>query len=51
MKLCLTLYKLCNSKIIDETPFISNIRKDFYKKILEMRYEKILKFSYEKLCK
>ncbi len=39
------------NKIIDETPFISNIRKDFYKKILKMRYEKILKFSYEKLCK
>lgn len=39
------------NKIIDETPFISEIRKKFYKKILKMRYEKILKFSYEKLCK
>ncbi|MBO5004257.1 MAG: HipA domain-containing protein [Clostridia bacterium] len=39
------------NKIIDETPFISEIRKEFYKKILKMRYEKILKFSYEKLCK
>ena len=39
------------NKIIDETPFISNVRKDFYKKIIKMRYEKILKYSYEKLCK
>lgn len=39
------------NKIIDKTPFISEIRKTFYKKILKMRYEKILKFSYEKLCK
>ena len=36
-------------KIIAETPFISNIRKDFYNKIIQMRYEKILKYSYEKL--
>lgn len=28
---------------------ISEIRKEFYKKILHLRYEKILKFSYEKL--
>ena len=39
------------NKIIDETPFISNVRKEFYKKIIQMRYEKILKFSYEKLCR
>lgn len=38
------------NKIIDETPYISKIRKEFYKKILKLRYEKILKFSYEKLC-
>ena len=37
------------SKIIDETPVISNIRKSFYKKILKLRYEKILKYSYDKL--
>ena len=35
--------------IIDETPFISDIRKEFYKKIIYMRYEKILKYSYEKM--
>ena len=29
------------NKIIDETPYISAIRKEFYKKILNMRYEKI----------
>ena len=37
------------NKIIDETPSISHIRKEFYKKILKLRYEKILKFSYNKL--
>lgn len=37
------------NKIIDEAPYISEIRKQFYKKILSMRYEKILKYSYEKL--
>lgn len=36
-------------KIIDETPFISDVRKEFYKKIVKMRYEKILKNSYEKI--
>ncbi len=35
--------------IIDETPYISDIRKKFYKKIMEMRYEKILKYNYERL--
>ena len=39
------------NKIIDETPQISNIRKEFYKKIIYMRYEKILKSSYDKLEK
>ena len=36
------------NKIINETECISEIRKDFYKKIIQMRYEKILKYSYEK---
>ena len=39
------------NKVIDETPFICDSRKDFYKKIIKMRYEKILKYIYEKLCK
>lgn len=39
------------NEIINETDSISNIRKEFYKKILELRYEKILKFSYDELCK
>ena len=30
------------NKIIDNTEYISEIRKDFYKKIIKMRYEKIL---------
>lgn len=38
-------------KVIDETPYISEIRKRFYKKILKMRYEMILKLSYEELTK
>lgn len=37
------------NKIIEETPLISNIRKEFYKKIIDMRYEKILKVNYDKL--
>ena len=28
------------NNIIDNTPYISNIRKEFYKKILRLRYEK-----------
>ena len=35
------------NEIIDNTPYISNIRKEFYKKIIKLRYEKILKYSYE----
>lgn len=35
--------------IIDGTLFISDIRKEFYRKIVNMRYEKILRCSYEKL--
>ena len=37
------------NKIIEETPYISNIRKEFYKKIMNLRYEKIIKYSYQKL--
>ena len=37
------------NKIIEETPYISNIRKEFYKKIINLRYEKIIKYSYQKL--
>jgi len=35
--------------IIDSVDIISDVRKEFYKKIIKMRYEKILKFSYDKL--
>lgn len=35
--------------IITETPFISDIRKQFYQEIIKLRYEKILKYSYDKL--
>jgi len=35
--------------IIDETQMISNIRKEFYKKIIKERYEKIIKYTYDKL--
>ena len=35
--------------VIDETPYISEIRKRFYKKILKMRYDMILKVCYEEL--
>lgn len=38
-------------KIVDETPFISNLQKEFYKTMLRERKEKILDFSYQKLCK
>lgn len=34
-------------KIIDETPTISNIRKEFYKKIIRARFEKILKYNFD----
>lgn len=37
------------NEIIDNTPYISNIRKEFYKKILKMRYEKILKANCDRL--
>lgn len=37
-------------KIIDETPFTSNLQKEFYKTMLRERKERILDFSYQKLC-
>ena len=38
-------------KIADETPFISDLQKEFYKTMLRERKERILDFSYQKLCK
>jgi len=38
-------------QIIDETDYISDIRKEFYKRIINERYTKILKAAYDKLCK
>ncbi len=37
------------NSIIEKTPFISKIRKQFYQEILTKRYEKILEYSYHKL--
>ena len=37
--------------LIDETPFITDVHKMFYKHILKNRYEKIIKASYLKLVK
>lgn len=39
------------NKIVDNTEAISDIRKEFYKKILKERYNKILKYSINKLEK
>ena len=36
-------------KGIDEIPIISNVRRNFYKVILESRYKIILEKSYNKL--
>ena len=38
-------------EIIDNTPYISDVRKNFYKIILRKRYEMILKPAYELLRK
>lgn len=38
-------------KIIDETPTIADIRKEFYKRIVKERYEKILKYNFGRLTK
>lgn len=37
------------NKVIDETPFISELQKEFYKTMLRERKERILDFSYQKL--
>lgn len=37
--------------IVDETPYISDLQKEFYKTMLRERKERILDFSYRKLCK
>lgn len=37
--------------IIDETPYITDLQKSFYKTMLAQRKEKILDFSYDKLRK
>ena len=39
------------SRIVDETPFISDLQKHFYKTMLQTRKERILDFSMEKLRK
>ncbi|MCD7921293.1 MAG: HipA domain-containing protein [Clostridiales bacterium] len=39
------------SRMIDETPFITDLQKDFYKTVLMQRKEKILDASFEKLRK
>ena len=38
-------------KTVDETPFISDLQKEFYKTLLRERKERILDFSYQKLRK
>lgn len=38
-------------KIVDETPFISDLQRKFYKTMLRERKERILDFSYQKLRK
>ena len=35
--------------LIDETPFISEKRREFYRRILAARYEKILKHAFDTL--
>lgn len=37
------------NKLIDNTPFLSEVHKTFYKVMIEQRYVKILKYSYELL--
>ena len=38
-------------KIVDKTPFISDLQRKFYKTMLRERKERILDFSYQKLRK
>lgn len=37
--------------IVNETPFISDLQKKFYKTMLRERKERILDFSFQKLCR
>lgn len=37
------------NRIVDTTPFISDLQKEFYKTMLWERKERILDFSYQKL--
>ena len=37
------------NRIVDTTPFISDLQKEFYKTMLRERKERILDFSYQKL--
>ena len=39
------------TRIVDETPFISDLQKQLYKTVLQTRKERILDFSMEKLLK
>ena len=39
------------NKIIDDTKFISDTQKKFYKFIIKKRYNKIIKESYKRMCK
>ncbi len=39
------------NQIVEETPFISDLQKTFYKTMLKERKERILDFSYQKLCR
>lgn len=38
------------NKIVDDTPFIDDLQRKFYKTMLAQRKEKILDFSLKKLC-
>lgn len=39
------------AKLIDKIDIISNIRKKFYKKVIEGKYKEILTVAYKKLNK
>lgn len=45
------MLKITRKNIVDEISCISEIRKKFYKTILEQKYEKILKYAYNKKIK
>lgn len=50
--LCYVMIQLDMSKVdklIDETPLISDVQREFYKHMLNARYNKILRASFEKL--